>query len=994
VAGSSPTLKAGQTDTITFTFSEAVTGFDNADVSVTGGTLSTITQVNGTTYTAVFTPTTNFQGTGSVQVLASGTGTSSWTDTLGNPGTASNTFSITEDTRSLTIAFGQTLTLSGDTLTVPTIELDGTILIQSNNPSTIITSAITGTGLIEIKNNSTLEIDGSVGSGLKVQFDVGQGVPPVLVLDDPSDFHATITGFQGKDQIHLIGMTPAQAAVWAASITFENFTGTLKFTSDGSGGTIVSDPPASTTTTDASTTTTDATIAADASTTTADATAIPVAKTLTATKTTSSRTNATSAMAAADEAIMVALSTAVAVAVALDTAVADPDGGKMSSLTISGDGTAVDVTDAVSGLDSSTVNSGAALGFSPISHTTAETLADNGTVEPINGKQAGAVSEMVASKIDAGAALQLDGSDAVNGLVITGGTNADAINLPRDHTTKTAWHVSDDGRGGKTAHNAPAAETSEDTSVQSTSADNHFSVSSPFTEALSGNGDHSVSLFKPTVEHHATVVSSSGLYGALHIPTALFTADLPTQGGGPALTAFLGNNSQVLDPGINLDSIPKDHLPQHPTDNVPHVPAQPDDNGSPAETDGAHLPRGQVDKSKVPHDPPTLTALSSDVSGDDPAHPFKTNLDHHASADSDISDVAKNHTPQHAADDSLHTSAQPDDNGSPAETDGAHLPRGQVDKSESASAKFADDGSAPPGKVPHDPPTLTALWSDVSGDDSAHSFSADPDISDVAKNHPPQHAADDSLHTPAQHDDGSPVVTDGAHTAPQVDAKQLDSFKFADAGSAHPDTGPNGAHTADPQVDGKQLDNFKFADASSAYSDTGPNGDHTADPQVDRNQLKLADDGSGHPGTGPDGAHTADPQVDGNRSDSFKFANNDGAHAGTIPNDPPTPMAPSSDSSGTHGPAAPALTTPFDVPGTVMSAAPDQFIFADKAGHGPIADHKSDVTEIDHTVPADIQHLLDTAHGANAANALDANHAIAPQDTTKVQLLHQGDFHV
>ena len=50
------------------------------------------------------------------------------------------------------------------------------------------------------------------------------------------------------------------------------------------------------------------------------------------------------------------------------------------------------------------------------------------------------------------------------------------------------------------------------------------------------------------------IFSSSGLYGALHIPTALFTdaagdlklRHLPTQGGGPALTAFLGNNSQVL----------------------------------------------------------------------------------------------------------------------------------------------------------------------------------------------------------------------------------------------------------------------------------------------------------------------------------------------------------------------------------------------------------------------------------------------------------------
>jgi tripartite-type tricarboxylate transporter receptor subunit TctC len=49
------------------------------------------------------------------------------------------------------------------------------------------------------------------------------------------------------------------------------------------------------------------------------------------------------------------------------------------------------------------------------------------------------------------------------------------------------------------------------------------------------------------------IFSSSGLYGALHLPTALFAKTagiqmrhLPTAGGGPALTAILGNNSQVL----------------------------------------------------------------------------------------------------------------------------------------------------------------------------------------------------------------------------------------------------------------------------------------------------------------------------------------------------------------------------------------------------------------------------------------------------------------
>ncbi len=47
--------------------------------------------------------------------------------------------------------------------------------------------------------------------------------------------------------------------------------------------------------------------------------------------------------------------------------------------------------------------------------------------------------------------------------------------------------------------------------------------------------------------------SSSGLYGALHLPMALFMQaagiqmrHLPTAGGGPALNALLGNNSQVL----------------------------------------------------------------------------------------------------------------------------------------------------------------------------------------------------------------------------------------------------------------------------------------------------------------------------------------------------------------------------------------------------------------------------------------------------------------
>jgi tripartite-type tricarboxylate transporter receptor subunit TctC len=49
------------------------------------------------------------------------------------------------------------------------------------------------------------------------------------------------------------------------------------------------------------------------------------------------------------------------------------------------------------------------------------------------------------------------------------------------------------------------------------------------------------------------IYSSSGIYGALQLPTQLFIQasgvkmkHLPTNGGGPALTALLGNNAQVL----------------------------------------------------------------------------------------------------------------------------------------------------------------------------------------------------------------------------------------------------------------------------------------------------------------------------------------------------------------------------------------------------------------------------------------------------------------
>ncbi|NUF54243.1 hypothetical protein HUN16_18075, partial [Acinetobacter seifertii] len=48
-------LAAGESTTVTFTFSEAVTGFDATDVAVAGGTLTGLTTTDGVTWTATFT---------------------------------------------------------------------------------------------------------------------------------------------------------------------------------------------------------------------------------------------------------------------------------------------------------------------------------------------------------------------------------------------------------------------------------------------------------------------------------------------------------------------------------------------------------------------------------------------------------------------------------------------------------------------------------------------------------------------------------------------------------------------------------------------------------------------------------------------------------------------------------------------------------------------------------------------------------------------------
>jgi hypothetical protein len=109
-------FKAGETATLTFTFSEVPTGFDSSDITVTGGTLGSISGTGTTIQTATFTPTANTNNlTGNISVAAA-----TYTDAAGNNGTVSNTISVSGDTQAptLTLSSNKTSFKAGETATL------------------------------------------------------------------------------------------------------------------------------------------------------------------------------------------------------------------------------------------------------------------------------------------------------------------------------------------------------------------------------------------------------------------------------------------------------------------------------------------------------------------------------------------------------------------------------------------------------------------------------------------------------------------------------------------------------------------------------------------------------------------------------------------------------------------------------------------------------------------------------------------------------------
>lgn len=95
-------LLAGETSTLTITFSEAVTGFDNADISLANGTLTAVTSTNGgVTWTGTFTPTLGIIDTSNVILVGT-----TLTDLAGNaPVAGGSTANYTINTREVAASY-------------------------------------------------------------------------------------------------------------------------------------------------------------------------------------------------------------------------------------------------------------------------------------------------------------------------------------------------------------------------------------------------------------------------------------------------------------------------------------------------------------------------------------------------------------------------------------------------------------------------------------------------------------------------------------------------------------------------------------------------------------------------------------------------------------------------------------------------------------------------------------------------------------------------
>jgi hypothetical protein len=121
-------MRANETATVSFSLSSGATDFLAGDVALAGGTLSNFQRLSATDYSATFTPTAGFTGSGTVNVAAG-----AFTNAAGITNSAATTLQFAIDTA---IPTQPTITRLGATVTVTGLEAESSWQYSLDNGTT------------------------------------------------------------------------------------------------------------------------------------------------------------------------------------------------------------------------------------------------------------------------------------------------------------------------------------------------------------------------------------------------------------------------------------------------------------------------------------------------------------------------------------------------------------------------------------------------------------------------------------------------------------------------------------------------------------------------------------------------------------------------------------------------------------------------------------------------------------------------------------------
>ena len=267
-------LRIGETSLVTLTFSEAVTGFTNADLSIANGTLTSVsTADSGVTWTATLTPTASITDTTHVITLDN----SGIADLAGNAGTGttdSNNYAIDTvrptvgivvadtalrigETSLVTLTFSEAVTgftnadlsIANGTLTSVSTADSGVTWTATLTPTASVTDT---TNVITLDNSGLTDLAGNAGTGTtdSNNYAIDTIFPtvalsstapdptPLVVISVTAQFSESVVNFTAGD------ITPANATV-SNFVAVDGDTYTFDLTPSGSNLVVTADVAAS-----------------------------------------------------------------------------------------------------------------------------------------------------------------------------------------------------------------------------------------------------------------------------------------------------------------------------------------------------------------------------------------------------------------------------------------------------------------------------------------------------------------------------------------------------------------------------------------------------------------------------------------------------------------------------------------------------------------------------------------------------------------------------